>query len=138
MQPRSREFARGIAFYGKDLALWLLRGPGTPHARLRHARTRLEQALVAEIERRRREHRTADDIVSMLMRAEDEDGWHFSNRQLVDHLLTLLFAGHDTTSITVALLLFELARHPNWRSKVVAELDQAVAAGLPGEEQLFG
>src|SRR5262249_49737378 len=37
----AREFQRGIAFYGKDLALWLLRGPGTPYAKLRSARRRL-------------------------------------------------------------------------------------------------
>jgi cytochrome P450 len=133
----AREFERGISFYGKDLALWLLRGPGTPHAKLRSSRKRLAEFLLAEIDRRRREDVTGEDILSLLMRAEDDDGWRFSDRQLVDHSLTLLFAGHDTTSTTVALLLYELARHPEWRMRVVEELDRELGYEPACEDQLF-
>jgi cytochrome P450 len=133
----AREFERGIAFYGKDLALWLLRGPGTPYAKLRSSRKRLAQVLLAEIDRRRREDATGDDILSLLMRAGDEDGWRFSDRQLVDHSLTLLFAGYDTTSTTLALLLYELARHPVWRMRVVEELDRELGHEPAREHHLF-
>ncbi len=133
----AREFERGISFYGKDLALWLLRGPGTPYAKLRSSRRRLASVLLAEIDRRRREDATGEDILSLLMRAEDEDGWHLSDGQLLDHSLTLLFAGHDTTSTTVALLLYELARHPEWRMRVVAELDRELGQEPAGEAHLF-
>ena len=37
----AREFERALSFYGKDLALWLLRGPGTPYAKLRSSRKHL-------------------------------------------------------------------------------------------------
>ena len=37
----------------------------------------------------------------------------FSDRHIRDHVMTLLFAGHDTTTATVAFLFYELARHPD-------------------------
>jgi cytochrome P450 len=133
----AREFERGLAFYGKDLALWLLRGPGTPYAKLRSSRKRLAEVLLAEIGRRRHERASGEDILSLLMSAEDEDGWRFSDRQLLDHSLTLLFAGHDTTSTTVALLLYELTRHREWRVRIVEELDRELGHEPAGEEHLF-
>jgi len=133
----AREFERGLSFYGKDLALWLLRGPGTPYAKLRASRGRLAEVVLAEIDRRRRDGSHGQDILSLLMSAEDEDGSRFSDRQLLDHSLTLLFAGHDTTSTTVALLLFELGRHRNWRERVSEELDHELGGEPPGEEQLL-
>ena len=132
----AREFGRGLSFHGKDLALWLVRGPGSPYAKLRSSRKHLAGVVLAEIERRRGEARNGEDILSLLMSAEDEDGWRFSDRQLLDHALTLLFAGHDTTSTTVALLLYELARHRECRERVNEELDRELRGRPPGEEQL--
>jgi cytochrome P450 len=133
----AHEFERGLSFYGKDLALWLVRGPGSPYAKLRSSRKRLAEVVLAEIERRRGEDRNGEDILSLLMSAEDEDGWHFSDCQLLDHALTLLFAGHDTTSTTVALLLYELGRHRECRERVIEELDRELGGKPPGEEQLL-
>jgi cytochrome P450 len=133
----AREFERGLAFYGKDLALWLLRGPGSPYAKLRSSRKRLTEVVFAEIDRRRRGGASGEDILSLLMSVEDEDGWRFSDRQLLDHSLTLLFAGHDTTSTTVALLLYELARHRDWRERVAAELDHDLGGEPADQDQLF-
>jgi cytochrome P450 len=132
-----RQFERGLSFYGKDLALWLLRGPGTPYAKLRSSRKRLAEVVLAEIDRRRREAPGGEDVLSLLMSAEDEDGWRFSDSQLLDHALTLLFAGHDTTSTTVALLLYELGRHRDWRDRVVDELDHELGVQPADQDQLF-
>ncbi|MCL2768524.1 MAG: cytochrome P450 [Solirubrobacterales bacterium] len=134
----AREFERAISFYGNDLALWLLRGPGTPHARLRSARKRLAELVLAEIDRRRGGTLDGEDVLSLLMRAEDADEWRLSDRQLLDHSLTLLFAGHDTTSTTVALLLYELAQHPHWRARVTEELDRQLGEQPTGRDELFG
>jgi cytochrome P450 len=131
------EFERGLSFYGKDLALFLLRGPGTPYTRMRAARAKLAALIRAEITRRRATPTDGEDILSLLIRAEDEDGWKFSDEQLLDHAVTLLFAGHDTTTTTVSFLLYELARHPLWRGRVCKELDAELGDRRPRAEQLF-
>jgi len=51
-----------------------------------------------------------------------------------DEVMTLLFAGHDTTTATVAFLLYELARRPDVADAIAAELPQRP----PGYEQLMG
>jgi cytochrome P450 len=46
------------------------------------------------------------------MDATDEDGSRLSKQELRDQVMTLLFAGHDTTTSTVTFLFYELARNP--------------------------
>jgi cytochrome P450 len=133
----AREFERGLSFYGEDLVLWLLRGPRTPFARLQSARKHLAEVVLAEIARRRRDGGHGEDILSLLMLAEDEDGWRFTDAQLLDHSLTLLFAGHDTTTTTTSFLLYELARSPLWLERVTGELDSELGGEPASEEQLF-
>jgi cytochrome P450 len=46
-----------------------------------------------------------------------------------DHVMTLLFAGHDTTTATIAFLFYELARHPDVADAAAADpqrLEQAL------------
>ena len=49
----------------------------------------------------------------MLLEATDEDGCALSDREIRDQVMTLLFAGHDTTTSTITFLLYELARNPH-------------------------
>jgi cytochrome P450 len=48
----------------------------------------------------------------MLLDARLEDGQALDREQIRDEVMTLLFAGHDTTTSTVAFLFYELARNP--------------------------
>jgi len=84
----------------------VLRGPRTPYARLIAARRRLDELVYGEIARRRASGQRGEDVLSLLLDAP------FSDRHIRDHVMTLLFAGHDTTTATVAFLFYELARHP--------------------------
>jgi cytochrome P450 len=68
--------------------------------------------IFAEIARRRASGERGVDILSLLLDASDEDGSRLSDRELRDQVMTLLFAGHDTTTSTVAFLFYELARNP--------------------------
>ena len=54
---------------------------------------------------------------SLLIDARDEDGAGSRDQQIRDQVMTLLFAGHDTTTSTVAFLFYELARHPRARAE---------------------
>jgi cytochrome P450 len=55
-----------------------------------------------------------------------------------DQAVTLLFAGHDTTTATLTFLLYELGRTPHARAAVEHELDATLSGGRPRPEQLDG
>ena len=62
-----------------------------------------------------------EDILSLLIDARDEDGTTLDDRHIRDEVMTLLFAGHDTTTSTVAFLFHELARNPHERDRLIDE-----------------
>jgi cytochrome P450 len=116
------EFERALGFWGRDYTTQMLRGPGTPWRQMLDARARLDRVIFAEIERRRESGERGEDILSLLMDASDEDGSTLSRQELRDQVMTLLFAGHDTTTSTVAFLFYELARNPHEQEPLRAEL----------------
>jgi cytochrome P450 len=131
-------FERGLSFYEREYFLQVVRGPGSPFARLRRVRRTLDQIILGEIARRRRAGEAGEDILGLLIEAEDGEGMRFTDEQVRDQVLTLLFAGHDTTTSTVSFLFYELARHPDWAERLAAERDSVVGEGTPDAAQLFG
>ena len=132
----AQEFERGLSFHGEEFVFQVLRGPGAPFERVKSARRILDRLLGEEISRRRGGHE-GDDVLTMLLQATDEDGARLSDEQVRDQALTLLFAGHDTTTSTVAFLFYELARSAGWRERLEAEQEGLGGDGIPTGEQLF-
>lgn len=65
----------------------------------------------------------AGDVVSLLLAVRDEDtGEAMPHRQVRDEVLTLLLAGHETTSVALSWAWYELSRHPEARSALDVEL----------------
>jgi cytochrome P450 len=64
---------------------------------------------------------TQDDMFSLLCRAQDEDGTRFSDREIIDHIVFLMMAAHDTTTSTLCSMTYELARHPDWQERAREE-----------------
>ena len=62
-----------------------------------------------------------DDLFSVLCHAETEDGERFSDVDIVNHMIFTMMAAHDTTTITVAMMGYYLARHPDWQERVREE-----------------
>ena len=128
----ARQFEEALGFWGKDYVVQMFRGPGSPWRAMNRAREQLDSVIFAEIARRRASGKRGHDILSLLLDAEDEDGSALSDRELRDQVMTLLFAGHDTTTSTVTFLFFELARNPGEIGPLVtgggdpAPLDMAV------------
>jgi cytochrome P450 len=120
------EFEHALGFWAKDYILQILRGPGTPYARLMKARRRLDRIVYAEIERRRATGERGEDLLSLLLDAQDEDGLRLSREHVRDEVMTLLFAGHDTTTSTVAFLFHELSRNPRLVEDADFDLDLAI------------
>ena len=120
------EFEAALGFYARDYALQVLRGPRTPWARMWEARGRLDRLILGEIAARRASGARGEDVLSLLLDARDEDGEALSDRHVRDEVMTLLFAGHDTTTSTVAFLFYELGRHPELVDDDSFDLDLAM------------
>ena len=78
-----------------------------------------------------------EDILSLLLDAGDEDGNTLSDLQIRDEVMTLLFAGHDTTTSTVSFMFYELARHPEIVARLLAEQDAQLEDSQPSASQLI-
>jgi cytochrome P450 len=113
------DFERALAFYGHDYWLQVLRGPRTPWAAMQAARHRLDRLIRGEIARRRASGERGEDVLSLLLDARDQDtGAPLDDSAVRDETMTLLFAGHDTTTATVSFLLHELAGHPEVDARI--------------------
>ena len=125
-------FEQALSFYASDYALRMLRGPFTPWARMQKAARSLDRLIYAEISSRRDSGERGEDILSLLLDAHDEDGATLTDLQIRDEVMTLMFAGHDTTTSTVAFMFYELARHPEIVARLLAEQDAKLADGPQG------
>lgn len=131
-------FEEALSFYSTPYPARMLRGPRTPWSRLLNASRRLNRMIYAEIKQRRQSGQRGEDVMSLLLDATDEQGAALSNSQIRDQVMTLLFAGHDTTTSTVAFLFYELAQHPHEQAKLLTEQDQELAGSAPTATDLNG
>jgi cytochrome P450 len=132
-------FEQGLGFYSREYWLQVLRGPGSPFARMQSARRTLDKVIFDEIAARRRgTSRRGEDILGLLIGASDEDGATLSDQQIRDEVMTLLFAGHDTTTSTVAFMFYELARHPDVVEQLREEQQRVLGGEPPTAAQLLG
>lgn len=70
------------------------------------------------------------DLVDVLLSIKDEHGQaQFSADIITGMFISMMFAGHHTTSGTAAWTLIELLRHPEHMAAVIAELDELYADG---------
>jgi cytochrome P450 len=61
------------------------------------------------------------DLFAVLTQIETEDGFRFSDEDVVNHMIFLMMAAHDTSTITATAMTYYLARHPEWQEKARAE-----------------
>ncbi|PSP55557.1 cytochrome P450 [Halobacteriales archaeon QS_1_67_19] len=78
---------------------------------------------------------TGDDLLSMLLRARDEGGEGMTDEQVRDELMTMLFAGHETTALALTYTWYLLGRNPEKARTLREELD-AELDGPPTAEDL--
>jgi len=100
-------------------------GPHAPWARFIRARDALYAALGAQIRDRRRapDLEQRSDVLSQLLLARDDEGRAMADDEVRDELVTLLFAGHETTATSLAWSFDLLLHHPRALDRLVAELD---------------
>lgn len=100
--------------------------PGLRWARGLAGRRVLEQFLYPQLPAKRAGD--GQDMFSALCQARAEDGAQFSDADVVNHMIFLLMAAHDTTTITLTSMAYFLALHPEWQERCRAE---SQALGTP-------
>jgi cytochrome P450 len=94
----------------------------TPGNRLRRRTVRSVDALAYDLIRRRRAA-PGEDLVWLLVAATDEEGGPaLSDGEVRDELMTIFFAGHETSAAALAWALYLLARRPDIAGAVRAEI----------------
>jgi len=74
------------------------------------------------IEERIQSGEEKDDLLDMLLKARYEDGMPMPRRQLIDEVLILFTAGHETTANALSFTLFLLAKNKRIQQKVFEEV----------------
>ena len=102
----------------KDLGAW------SPWGGFLRQRQRLDELLYQEIrDRKTLSQPLGEDILSLLISARDEAGGPMSDVELRDELMTILFAGHETTATALAWALYWIHYIPEVREKLLQELN---------------
>jgi len=68
------------------------------------------------------------DLFAALTHVETEDGERFSDDDIVNHMIFLMMAAHDTSTITASATAYYLARNPAWQDRCREE-SQALGDG---------
>ena len=107
--------------------------PTPRRIRVKRAVQRLDGIIFDMITQRRANQNEGNDLLGRLLRAVDDegDGTHFTEKEVRDELVTLFLAGHETTAQLLTWTWYLLARNPQVRDALWAELDEVLAGQPP-------
>jgi len=104
-------------------------GNWSPGAKIERLSQEIDALLYAEIrDRRASVDASRDDVLSLLIMAQDEDGNSLTDAELHDELMTLLVAGHETTATAIAWGMQWAHHQPEVLHKIRDEVATAHAA----------
>ncbi|NER12676.1 cytochrome P450 [Leptobacterium flavescens] len=112
---------------------WLFRLKGEEKEHLELA-VESRQIILSLIEERRSSGKREDDLLDMLLYATYEDGTTMTNDQLIDEILILFVAGHETTANALSFIFALLAKHQDKLENLKDEIAQN--SELPSIEQV--
>jgi len=117
-----RDFSGGI-----DLVLpgWL---PLPKFRRSKRARATMHEMVTALISERRSAVNRPDDFLQVLIDARYPDGKPLPDNIIINLILLLVWAGHETTAGHISWGLLQMLQHPEYLSTVVAEQDAVLGA----------
>lgn len=118
----------------KPFSIYTIKLPFWPSTRKIRQGTALLDEVVNKIiaGRRTQPVGTHHDLLAMLMEAKDEEtGEQMSDKQLRDEVMTLLIAGHETTSTALSWAFAMLSQNPDVRQKLDDELREVLNGRIP-------
>lgn len=121
--------------------LWIFSAK-LPRRRYRQELAALDDYLYGLIRRRRTELAATDaeppdDLLTRLVQ-EGAANPHMDDDLIRDQLLTMLIAGHDTSTALFAWMLYLLGEHPAAMQRATAEVDAVLNGAPPAAEHLNG
>ena len=106
--------------------------PFPANRRFWRALAELDGVVYRIIADRRASGRDEPDLLSMFLSARDEDtGEGMNDRQLRDEVMTMLLAGHETTSLALSWTYYLLSRHPEAEQAIADEVTAVVGNARP-------
>ena len=93
--------------------------PGLAWSRGVAGRGVLERFMRARLPAKRAGH--GDDLFSALCHAHSDEGEVFSDDDVINHMIFVLFAAHDTSTSTMNTMCYQLAKHPQWQERARTE-----------------
>ena len=119
--PESRKINKALSdMVAASLAVIRAPLPGTLMARGVKGRKFMIDFLMQEIPKRR--GTDATDIFTQLCNASDDEDNRFTDQEVVDHMIFLWMAAHDTITSSVTTLVYELGRHTKWQDRLRSEI----------------
>ena len=79
------------------------------------ARKVLEEYFVERVAERRNAQGT--DMLTVLCHTADDDGNSFTDTDIVNHMIFLMMAAHDTSTSTLTTMAYHLAANPQWQDR---------------------
>lgn len=89
--------------------------PGSRWRRAIESRKVLEEFFYQHLPAKRA--RQTPDLFSVLCHAESEDGHTFTDADVVNHMIFVLFAAHDTSTTALTTMAYYMARYPQWQER---------------------
>lgn len=105
--------------------------PLIPFGKRMNAIQRCDALIYSLIEQRMAASEDVGDILSLLLSATDENGNKMTRKQLRDELVSLVAAGHETSTNTLTWTMYLLSQHPAVFEKVQAELHTVLGGRDP-------
>jgi hypothetical protein len=96
----------------------------------------MEERILAMIAKRRRSPEAHNDVLSLLIRARDDENHGMTDTELVGQTTILFMASFETTASALTWTLFLLAQHPAVMHELMGELDAVLGGNGPTPEQL--
>ncbi len=74
------------------------------------------------------------DMFSLLCNATDEEGNQYTDQEVIDHMIFLMMAAHDTTTSTLTSMTYALAQNPQWQQRLFEEMEALGVENLRYED----
>jgi cytochrome P450 len=108
------------------------------YSKVMRAVTQIDEIIKVRIDEARQKNADAPTLLNMLLQAQDDEtNTTMTDKQVRDEIITLYSAGHETTSFTVAITLYLLAKNPQYLQILRQEYATVLGANDPTVETVM-